>query len=444
VNQFGGILVKSDKHGTIQWYKSYAHFNNIYDAEQTTDHGYIVIGDNPSGKTMLMKVDSVGNIQWTKVRTVNSWQRACVHQLPDGGYVFAGQPNIFIVRTDPVGNVLWEKTYNFHSEAHSSRFLQLTPDGGFVVCGSLYQPGGIGLVKIDSLGNVQWEKAIAPGDHGGASVHVTASGYFLTAIGTNEHVAILADSAGNALWAKQWPVNYDIPNSISESPFLVVPNGNELICYGTRFLPGQTTTHVFRFDTAGNILWSRYYGTSLTNNAPATGSCIKTYGNGLALTIHPNNSSGILIFSLDSTAIADCNDSAANFSPTPFPVSYGTSSLTVQSLVSAYNSPTLSVDSRTTVTQYVCTPLSNNTLFSNENTQAYPNPADEKITLQFPFGAKNGTLTFLDISGRVVGEIVLDETGKAEISTTDFSPGLYLWKYIEEGNVMTGKFCVQH
>jgi hypothetical protein len=446
LNSFGGFLLKTDQQGNVQWYKSYSALNNIYDAEQTSDQGYITIGDNIAGKAMLMKVDAVGNVQWTKARTSFGGPAGCVYQLPDGGYIFGGGlPDIFLVRTDAAGNVLWEKNYGFRSDVFTGRFLQPTPDGGFIFCGTLYQPGGIGLVKIDSSGNVQWNKSFLPGDLHGASVRVAGPGYFISGHGIAEHVAMLTDSAGNVVWAKQWPLIHDVPNSREEEPYRVVPDDDELSCIGTHLVSGQTTAHVFRFDTAGNVMWSRNYGTSLTNNALRVGSCRSTYGNGLAFIVHLNVGSGMLVMSLDSTAIANCNDSAAQFSPAPFVVTYGVVSISPQTITSTYNSPALSAAFHNTIVQYECSPLSNDPHFENGNVQAYPNPTDTKITLQFPFAAKKGTLTLLDISGRVVEQVVLENgEKKVEMNTEHFSPGVYLWKYVEHGNVITGKFCVQH
>lgn len=444
LNSFGGFLLKTDQQGNVQWYRSYSGLNNIYDAEETPDHGFVIIGDNPLFKLMVMKVDSIGNIQWSKARNAFGVPGGCAHGLPDGGYVFTGLPDIFVARTNAAGTILWEKTYSFHSEAYHSRFLQITPDGGFIMCGTLHQQQGIGLVKLDSLGNIQWEKSIAPGSTRGISVCPAGSGYFLTAEGPNEHLVMLTDSVGNVRWAKQWPIAYDTTNTLAEPPYLVVPDGNELLCYGTRFFPNQNKTHIFRLDTAGNVLWSRYYGTAQTDYEDEPGSCVRTYGNGLAFTIRMQIGSGIFVMSLDSSGVASCNDNPAVFSPAAYGVFYGTSSLTVQPSGITYNNPTLPSASRNALIQYECTPLSGETIFGNKAIELYPNPADEKITLQFPFIPENGTLTLLDISGRVVMRMAVDHETNVEMSTQNLSPGFYSWQYVEHENVVTGKFGVQH
>ena len=75
----------------------------------------------------------------------------------------------------------------------------------------------------------------------------------------------------------------------------------------------------------------------------------------------------------------------------------------------------------------------------------YPNPASAKITIEFPFTPKNGTVTFFGSTGQIAGTIVLDDDEqKVEINIQNFSPGLYLWKFMEYGNVFTGKFIIQH
>jgi hypothetical protein len=441
-------LMKSDQVGNIQWLKNYTGLDNIYTVEQVADDGYIMLGKGDTDQAVLMKTDASGNIQWAKKRSGIAWPGGCVHELPTGGYIFAGiffqsQLKVFLCRTDTAGNVLWEKAYNIGVAVYTSNFLQLTPDGGFIVCGGLPSAGGIGLVKMDGAGNIQWQKSLFPGELGGNTIHVTPSGYFISGAGGVYHAAILTDSSGNVIWAQGWQRLTN--SSFYEDPFKVVANGDQLICYGVRFLSlTQRSNLIFRFDTLGNILWSNYYGTFPAATAVDIVESRATPGNGLAF-MALNFNAEVFIMSMDSSMTPNCNDSAANFFPTPLPVTYGTSAVVATPLFTTYTNVTYPVVTRVTSTYYNCTPLGNDDNMQDANIRLYPNPANNKAVLEFSSAMEGDGIVILDVSGRTVCTIELNRNSeKAEINVEDLAPGLYLWKYETDGKVITGKFLVQH
>jgi len=86
-----------------------------------------------------------------------------IKALSDGGYILTGNytkdcitGNIrsFLMKIDSVGNVQWRRVYNDLSHLYD---IELTSDGGFVVIKKFYGPH---IVKLDSLGNILWSKKI--------------------------------------------------------------------------------------------------------------------------------------------------------------------------------------------------------------------------------------------------------------------------------------------
>jgi hypothetical protein len=169
-----------------------------------------------------------------------------------------------------------------------------------------------------------------------------------------------------------------------------------------------------------------------------------TPGNGLAF-MALNFNAEVFIMSMDSSMTPNCNDSAANFLPTPLPIPYGTSAIVATPLFMTYTNVTYPVVPRITSTYYNCTPLSNEHHLQNAAVRTYPNPVNEKITLEFSPGMEKGTITLLDISGRVARTITpVEGAVKAEINVEDLAPGLYVWKYQTNESSVAGKFLVQH
>lgn len=96
-------IVKLDENGGIQWEKSIGE-NNVtemaYEARQTMDGGFIVIGEtainyNPQtgyDDAWVMKLDSFGVIQWQKIIEGSGFDKAySILQTADYGYIFAGR-----------------------------------------------------------------------------------------------------------------------------------------------------------------------------------------------------------------------------------------------------------------------------------------------------------------------------------------------------------------
>ncbi|MBL0105431.1 MAG: hypothetical protein IPP51_17610 [Bacteroidetes bacterium] len=91
---------------------------------------------------------------------------------------------IYLVRTDSVGNVLWSKTYSGTGD-NTALSLDLTVDGGYIITGETYDnsgiPGDLLLMKVDSLGVLSWANAYGGSDEDkGWSVRQSAdNGYFV-------------------------------------------------------------------------------------------------------------------------------------------------------------------------------------------------------------------------------------------------------------------------
>jgi predicted secreted protein len=93
----------------------------------------------------------------------------CVVETSDGGYAIAGYTKSFgaggedfwLVKTDADGNELWNKTYGGVEDDVAWSLIQ-TNDDGYCLAGSTHSFGSGGgdfwLVKTDALGNLEWNK----------------------------------------------------------------------------------------------------------------------------------------------------------------------------------------------------------------------------------------------------------------------------------------------
>ncbi|MBI4646045.1 MAG: T9SS type A sorting domain-containing protein [Bacteroidia bacterium] len=172
-----GLLIKVDATGNIQWNKYYQqtytdnHF--IMDVFSTDDGNYIVAGTREggggnTGDFLLMKLDNMGSVLWSKTYGGSNFDGAVdFTQTDDGGYIIVGETYsfgnspVYIVKTDSVGNMLWDKILDDASDIETCRSIECTSDGGYIITGGITGASGIFdayLLKINSSGSIQWSK----------------------------------------------------------------------------------------------------------------------------------------------------------------------------------------------------------------------------------------------------------------------------------------------
>jgi hypothetical protein len=164
-------LLKADSEGQEQWTRIFGNRkqNTGHFVQETTDGGYIIVGVTQSffpnfDDVLLIKTDNTGNTLWEKTFGGQSWDRChTVRQTEDGGYILAGSSrlkekssaNAWLLKTNAIGNPIWERTFESTS-SYELTSLQITSDGGFIVAGSSTSmdgaPADLLLIKTDAQG----------------------------------------------------------------------------------------------------------------------------------------------------------------------------------------------------------------------------------------------------------------------------------------------------
>jgi TolB-like protein len=277
------FLIKTDASGNIQWAKTYGgtDYDDAYSVQQTSDGGYILAGYTASfsvgGDLFLIKTDANGNIIWAKtyggVDTFESWHAYPVQQTFDGGYIVAGNMILFdvihilLIKADANGNVQWAKIYGVYWDNVYS--VQQTSDGGYILAGYTY-PSSAGLidvflVKTDANGNIIWAKTYGgTGYDYASSVQQTSDGGYIIASTTNSFGAggddillIKTDANGNIIWAK----TYGGTNSDGATSVQQTSDGGYIVAGRTQsFGAGGYDLLLIKTDANGNLIWAKTYG----------------------------------------------------------------------------------------------------------------------------------------------------------------------------------------
>lgn len=174
--------------GAIQWQKTYGGTDGEEDAlvEQTSDGGYIVAARTWSFGAgyvdiWFLKLDANGNVVWERTYGGDNWDEVdTIRQTSDNGYIIAGYTvsfgpgssdrNAWLIKLDKNGFLSWQKTYGGHTnyESSSAHSLDLTNDGNFIVAGNTEAFGAgwsdIWVLKLNPLGQILWEKRYGTDD----------------------------------------------------------------------------------------------------------------------------------------------------------------------------------------------------------------------------------------------------------------------------------------
>ncbi|OFY47783.1 MAG: hypothetical protein A2W85_13345 [Bacteroidetes bacterium GWF2_41_31] len=194
---YDGWLIKLDLDGNILWQSCYGGEQSEYfqDICQTNDGGYLVVGssrsnyingtatgNNGSSDSWIMKLDSLGSIEWYKVYggyhedVMNN-----VMEANDGGYLvagttysndgdvtgFKGGTDCWILKLDATGNIEWNKCFGGSDNDYSSDIIRKGNDGYIVAAYTGSEDGDITnnnggydlwVFEIDNLGNIEWQK----------------------------------------------------------------------------------------------------------------------------------------------------------------------------------------------------------------------------------------------------------------------------------------------
>lgn len=184
IQDWAGFLIKiNSETGAVIWQREIGEIGKserILSIKETADKGYVLSGDvyflDSSGVSpfynvdaLIVKTDSLGLTELTNTfGGADSQDANSIELTDDGGFILLGSSysntsslsSIYAVKTDNLGNMLWQKFYggNFDNRGWNICKLQ---DGNYVVVGgSNYAVDSTGsyIAKIDPDGFILWEK----------------------------------------------------------------------------------------------------------------------------------------------------------------------------------------------------------------------------------------------------------------------------------------------
>jgi Secretion system C-terminal sorting domain len=319
-------VVKISSTGLIQWQKTIGGSGSDYliSVSTTNDNGLICSGWSSSnisglktensigaGDYWILKLDSVGNIQWQNT-IGGTGQDVLVQTIPtDDGYILGGYSisdisgdktensdswDIWIVKIDAVGNIIWQNTIS-GDESDFFRSIEQTNDGGYICSAVSNSNFGLDkaencigeldywLIKLDSLGSIEWQNTIGGSENDHVySISQTSNGEYIcggysmsdssadktennwdTTLTTYDYWIVLLDSNGTIIWENTIGGYFnDNLNSVYENSdgtyILGGHSGSQISGDKTENTWGLQDFWIIKIDSLGNIIWQNSIG----------------------------------------------------------------------------------------------------------------------------------------------------------------------------------------
>jgi hypothetical protein len=203
-------LIKYNASGDTIWTRTYGGSarEGGYSVQQTTDGGYIIGGETrsfgpgapDSSNIYIIKTDSIGDTLWTKIFGGRGYDCCLsIQQTQDGGYIAtgftssygAGSWDIFILKMNASGDTLWTRIFGgVNTDCGYS--IQQTTDGGYIVAGNTISFGTGSweayIVKMNASGDTLWTKTYGGVNFEcGYSIQQTTDGGYIVAGSTNSY-----------------------------------------------------------------------------------------------------------------------------------------------------------------------------------------------------------------------------------------------------------------
>lgn len=276
-------VVKADAYGDTFWTRVYGgvSYEAAHGVCETSDSCYVITGYTESfgagGKDVYMlKLDTEGVVLWTK--TYGGSLQDCsysVCETQDGGLAIVGYKNgpsgwtkgdLWILKTTASGDTVWTKTYGGAGQDYGVS-IQETPDNGFIIAGinSSESAGGkdVWLVKTDAVGDTVWTRTYGGTlEDVGYAVHMTPdNGYIVSGYinGTGEWTAgdvwlLKTDAAGDTAWTRVYG------GSGEDFGFNVFPTHDGGYIIGGTRAANNGDMWLLKTDAAGDTVWTQNYG----------------------------------------------------------------------------------------------------------------------------------------------------------------------------------------
>jgi len=232
--------------------------------QQADDNGFILTGGTESFSVgqhdiWLIKTDSKGNVVWKKTygNEADNWGYVII-QMDDGRYTLLGaKPWCWLMRLNSLGDTLWTKEYAGEDTLYCYALCE-TSDGKYVLTGNKSSSTDILLLTVNALGDTLWSRTYDVGGYGKSVQETEDGGYIVGGTMYQGDICLLkVDATGDIIWANSYG------DSLLQRCYSVqkIRDGNFMVV-GLTYTPdgGWSDLFLLKLDSRGDTVWTRIYG----------------------------------------------------------------------------------------------------------------------------------------------------------------------------------------
>jgi len=463
--------VKLDAQGVLSWAKTIGGLESETGNEiiQTNDGGYVIAGETISygagqADIYVVKLDANGNLLWTRtVGGTGDELGSSIIETDDGSLIVVGSTttfgsgfdDVYIVKLSSGGNLEWTRTIGGGLEDAGKSIIQ-SNDGGFVVGGSTNSFGAglkdFYILKLDSTGFLQWQRTIGGSntDECSSVVHTNDGNYafcgetYSFTAGDFDCYVVKLDSIGNLMWTKSiGGVNQEWNCKMIETH----TGDLAIACYTTSFGYGSGDFYSIKLDSSGNLIWSMTVGGAGGEEA----WCVAETDNGELIYAGSTNSFSLNqgdneIFYVQFDSLGQTCGNLINNTPT-----LGSGGIVGNGSGSTMSTTggligTGGVIQSIGVMNMVCVQVGINEISTNDNIEVYPNPGNGifHISLNQNAVLDDYHLEIYNVMGELVKAQSLNQNRTGpDVDLTSQPDGIYFVELTLNEKVYMSKIVIQ-
>ncbi|MBI5539589.1 MAG: T9SS type A sorting domain-containing protein [Bacteroidia bacterium] len=462
------MLLYTKLNCNLNWTKVYGgyFFDRINDIQQTSDSGFVFIGSTSSfgpsapnwTSAYLIKTDNIGNIKLSYAYGGSESDVAnSILQTNDNGYIFAGGTqsfgvgvsDIFVVKTDSLGNVVWANSYGTIASEGASVILPASYNG-YIVIGKVYKDiynndGDIFMMKIDSLGSILWSYAYGGTleDHPYSAKQTSDGGYiisgFTCSFGLGYSDIYLIKTSADGIF--QWSKTYGGNGADNGWEVQQTSDGGYIICGTTNsFGAGGIDNYIIKTNSIGDILWTKTYGGPIDE---FEGNIVQANEGGYLISSFSSSfSSGfsdLYLIKTDSNGNSGCNEYNTS-TLISSPNNIKDTIIFLQITAGVLRDTVINILSQKGETVFtMCSDIvsvnENSKINDNNDVVIFPNPVDNILTIEKENIKKIEIQNFLGVNYK---SIIL-YSNKHEIDMSGIKNGIYVIKIYTDKEIIIRK-----
>jgi len=244
---------------------------------ESNDSNYVIVGNTYSFENgsdiYVLKINENGDTLWAKTYGTENNEFSFSIKKQNGNYLIVGntetddssESDIYIIKIDENGNLIWSKIIQSPSLEYARNF-EISQEGEILIAGFIKAPQGnfdIYILKTDSLGNLLWQKRYGGNmDDFGYSLCKTENEYLVVGNtysfgnGGSDIYVLKINENGDTLWTKTYGrEDNDFGFYISKDV-----DGNYFICGSSYWIYFGYEICYMKITRDGNLIWRRYLG----------------------------------------------------------------------------------------------------------------------------------------------------------------------------------------